>query len=102
MNKPRGSIIIPFYNERESLNELVRQINQSLSIKEIKFEAKKKEILSSEINLIRIQKRINNYRALRRKEFMLRNKLRSSISSFTAKINLIQSTFPEEFKISSS
>ena len=58
----------------------------------------KKQILSSEMSLLQIIKKARNYRLLRKKEVVLRNKFRVDLSSIKAKINLIFSTFPEEEK----
>lgn len=56
----------------------------------------KKQLLSSEINLINMHRAISNFKNLRKKEFEVKNKIKSSMSALRSKINLIQSTFPEE------
>lgn len=56
----------------------------------------KKNLLSSEIGLLHVTKRISSYRALRRKENALRMKLKSSIGLLKTRFSLIESTFPED------
>jgi hypothetical protein len=54
----------------------------------------KKQILSSEINLIYISKSISRYRLLRKKEFTLKNQLKTSVTSLRSKLNCFLSTLP--------
>ncbi len=56
----------------------------------------KKELLSAEINVLSISKELGEYRALRKKEFTLKNKLRIAFGNLKTKTNLLLSTFPEE------
>lgn len=56
----------------------------------------KKQLLGSEINLINVHRAISNFKNLRKKEFESKNKIKSSMAALRSKINLIQSTFPEE------
>lgn len=56
----------------------------------------KKALLSSEINLLQMIKRISVYRSLRKKEFAIKNKLKVSLGSVKSKLNNLLSTFPEE------
>ncbi|MBS3076092.1 hypothetical protein J4429_06595 [Candidatus Pacearchaeota archaeon] len=59
----------------------------------------KKEILSSEINLLNIAKHIENYKQLRKKELLNKLKLKSLITVLKNKLNSINSSFPEEGKV---
>jgi len=56
----------------------------------------KKQLLSSELNLLHLVKKIKAYKILRRKELITKNNLKTSLSSLKSKINLIESTFPQE------
>ena len=56
----------------------------------------KKALLSSEINLIYLIKKLSKYKLLRKKEFILKNKLKTSLTSTKSKLNILLSTFPEE------
>jgi hypothetical protein len=56
----------------------------------------KKQLLSSELNLLQTLKYLKGYKILRKKEMTEKNNLRAGISSLKAKISLIQSTFPKE------
>jgi len=56
----------------------------------------KKQLLSGELNLLHIMKRIKSYKMLRKKEITTKNKLKISITSLKSKLNLIQSKFPEQ------
>jgi molecular chaperone DnaK (HSP70) len=60
----------------------------------------KKHLLSSQINVLHIIKRMKNYKILRKKETAKRNNLKSEISSLKNKINQIYITFPKEEKSS--
>ena len=60
----------------------------------------KKQILSSELNILYLMKRLRNYRLLRKKEFTTKNKLKSDLTTLRNKLNLIISSFPvEESKV---
>ena len=56
----------------------------------------KKQLLSSELNILNIMRAQQTYKLLRKKEFAARNELRINIASFKTKINLIESAFPEQ------
>lgn len=53
----------------------------------------KKELLSSELNLLHTLKKLKNYKTLRKKELIEKNKLKTLLNSLKLKINLMQSTF---------
>ena len=55
----------------------------------------KKELLSSQLNLLHILKKLKSYKAIRRKELLARSKLKTQFHIIKTNINLIQSTFPE-------
>ncbi|MFH1358454.1 MAG: hypothetical protein ABIH37_01035 [archaeon] len=72
-----------------------------MEIRHVKIEyeealSAKKEILSSQIDLLNIQKKMRDYKALRKKEFSLKNKLKSDFSSLKSKINTFTTTLPED------
>ena len=56
----------------------------------------KKQLLSSEINLIYINKNLSRYKALRKKEFAMKNQLKTNLTSLRAKLDFLISTFPKE------
>lgn len=56
----------------------------------------KKQLLSSEINLIHANKNLSRYKSLRRREFTLKNKLKINITSLKSKLNFLLSTFPKD------
>ena len=56
----------------------------------------KKQLLTSEINLLHIAKKIKNYKLLRKKEIATKNKLKTSLTSLKSKITMLQSSFPNE------
>jgi hypothetical protein len=58
----------------------------------------KKQLLTTELNLLQISKKIKNYRIIRKREQILKTKLRGSANQLKAKIIQIQATFPEEKK----
>ncbi|MEK6936411.1 MAG: hypothetical protein AABW67_06505 [Nanoarchaeota archaeon] len=58
----------------------------------------KKNLLSSQLNLLRTSKNLRNYKILRTKEIAIKNKLNVALKTLKAKISLIQSTFPEKQK----
>lgn len=72
-----------------------------MEARHIKFEYEealnaKKKLLSSELNILQTAKHIRNYRLLRKKEIILKNKLNISLKNLKAKLNLIQLTFPKQ------
>ena len=56
----------------------------------------KKNLLSAELNILRIIKRVKAYRILRKKELIMKNKLKITSTALNSKINLLLSTFPNE------
>lgn len=58
----------------------------------------KKQLLSSEINLIYMAKILSRYKQLKRKEFILKNQLKTSVTLLKTKLNFLSSTFPETQK----
>ena len=56
----------------------------------------KKNLLSSELNILRAIKRIKAYRVLRKRELIMKNKLKVTSTALKSKINLMLSTFPDE------
>ena len=56
----------------------------------------KKQILSSELDLLHILKSLKTYGILRKKEFITKTKLKASVTALKTKINYIQASFPEE------
>jgi len=58
----------------------------------------KKELLSSEINIIQITKKLKEYRVLRKRETVLKSKLKTSFGLLKTKVNLILSSFPKDEK----
>ena len=74
-----------------------------MEIKHVKFEYEetlnaKKNLLYSELNLLQTAKRVRNYKLLRKKELELKNRLNVYLKSLNAKLNFIQSAFPEKEK----
>jgi len=55
----------------------------------------KRELLESQINLLEILKRVKNYKILRKRELILKGKLKNSLSLLSSEINQIQSHLPE-------
>lgn len=55
----------------------------------------KRELLESQINLLEILKRVKNYKILRKRELILKGKLKNSLSLLNSEINQIQSHLPE-------
>jgi hypothetical protein len=69
-------------------NKYVRiEYNEALSAK--------KGLLTSEINLLNINKKLNSYWILRKKELTLKNQLKNQLDSLKTSLNLFDSTFPE-------
>jgi hypothetical protein len=58
--------------------------------------ATKKELLSAEVNLLSMRKKLKEYKLLRKRELTLKKKLKTALSSLKIKMNLVLSTFPEE------
>jgi hypothetical protein len=56
----------------------------------------KKQLLSSELNVLQTVRNLKNYSLLRKGELSEKNRLGASLSSLKAKINLLQSTLPKE------
>ena len=56
----------------------------------------KKELLNSEMNLLKIGKKLKIYRDLRKKELTEKGKFKTSLGILKKRINLILSTFPKE------
>lgn len=58
----------------------------------------KKELLSSEINVLQITKKLKEYRKLRKRESVLKGNLKTSFNLLKTKVNLILSSFPKDEK----
>jgi len=56
----------------------------------------KKQLLSAELNLLQTSKRVRNYKLLRKKELITKNKLKTALKNLRTKINALQSTLPQE------
>ncbi|MAH07044.1 hypothetical protein CMI38_02210 [Candidatus Pacearchaeota archaeon] len=56
----------------------------------------KKELLSSEINLLNIVRRLKNYRVLRRKEMASKNSLNREMKALRTKFGLLEASFPNQ------
>jgi len=56
----------------------------------------KKHLLSSELNLLRTTRKINTYKLLRKREHILKTKLKSNINILKSKINFLQSYLPKD------
>ena len=56
----------------------------------------KKQILTTELELLRVLRKIKNYKLLRKKENALKNKIDVDLASVRTKLNLLFSTFPED------
>ena len=56
----------------------------------------KKSLLSAEIDILNIQKKVRNYKVLRKKELSLRSKLKTNFNSLKSKINLFQTSLPKD------
>lgn len=72
-----------------------------METRHIKFEYSealeaKKQILTTELNLLQISKKIRNYNLIRKREYILKGKLKILTNQLKNKIIQIQSTFPEE------
>jgi len=56
----------------------------------------KKNLLSAEIDILNVKKKIRNYKVLRKKELSLRSKLKTNITSLKSKLNLFQASLPKD------
>jgi len=56
----------------------------------------KKQLLHSEVDILNLLKRFKNYRLLRKKENLTRNKLKSTLTSLRAKTSVLLGSFPKE------
>jgi hypothetical protein len=56
----------------------------------------RKRLLLIELNFLESEKKLRNYKLLRRRELLNKNKLRTFLKAFEIRINLLKSTFPEE------
>jgi hypothetical protein len=72
--------------------------NRYLKLDNTEADTIKKQFVLSETELANIQRIIQNYKISRRKETIMKNKLKIAISSLKAKINTLENTFPEEEK----
>ena len=54
----------------------------------------KKELLNSQLNLLHIGRRVKAYRILRKKELVVKQKMKSEMTALRMKIGLILSSFP--------
>ena len=59
----------------------------------------KKQILNCELDIIKALKSLRIYKILRKKEFAIKNKLKSDINFINNKFEILASSFPEEEKI---
>lgn len=55
----------------------------------------KRELLESQINLLEILKRVKNYKILRKRELILKGKLKKSLSFLSSELNQIKNNLPE-------
>ena len=55
----------------------------------------KKQLLSSELGLLNIIKKIREYRLARMNEFIIKNKLKTELKLLETKLNLILSSLPK-------
>ena len=79
----------------------INLINSKMETKYIKMDhleslAAKKQLLLAQLNILYLLKRFSNYKAIRKREFILKNKLKSSITAMRSKLNLINSSLPRE------
>ena len=58
----------------------------------------KKQILSTELNIIQTLRKLKAYKVLRKKELLKKSKLKTNLNVLRTKINLMQSFFPAEAK----
>lgn len=71
-------------------------VNRYLKINPEEADSIKKQFAFSRGGLDRIVAVIRAYKLLRKKEIVIKNKLKISISSLKSKINAMESSFPEE------
>jgi len=58
----------------------------------------KKQLLTLELNLLHILKKISNYRSLRKRETSIGSKMKSALTATRAKINSLYKSFPPELR----
>lgn len=56
----------------------------------------KKELLSTQVNLLELLKKLKNYKILRKRELILKTKLKKSLSSLNSEINQTYGFFPAQ------
>jgi hypothetical protein len=56
----------------------------------------KKNLLSAEIDILNIQKKVRNYKVLRKKELSLKSKLKTNFGALKTKLNLFQTSLPKD------
>ncbi len=56
----------------------------------------KKQLLSTELNILHIVKRVKSYKVLRKRELTNKNKIKTLSKSLNTKLNLLLSTLPDE------
>jgi hypothetical protein len=56
----------------------------------------KKQLLSSELNILQTTKKVRNYKVLRKKEIATKTKLKTAITSIKTKINHLQTLLPDQ------
>tara|TARA_Y100000310_G_C20323063_1_gene641698 strand:+ start:210 stop:536 length:327 start_codon:yes stop_codon:yes gene_type:complete len=56
----------------------------------------KKQILSAELNLLQTEKRVRNYKVLRKRELLTKTKLKTNLKLLKTKINSLKASFPKE------
>ena len=56
----------------------------------------KKQFLSAELNILQTAKKVKNYKILRKREVITKTKLKTALRNLKTKINVLQSTFPEQ------
>ncbi len=59
----------------------------------------KRQILTTELNILQISKRIKNYKSIRKNEQTLKTKFRTNIIELKSLIQSIQETFPKHEKL---
>lgn len=60
--------------------------------------AAKKQLLTFELNLLQILRKMSAYKLLRKKEQGNSNKIKTSVAAMRSKINALESTFPTDKK----
>lgn len=56
----------------------------------------KKQLLSAELNLLQIIRKIKAYNFLRKREFAAKKEFKKTISSLKSRVNSVEATFPEQ------